>query len=54
MSIALGGFYLASRNGWEPLLFCLLGFITARLIVFGFTRSIATIHVPQTETGNAS
>lgn len=54
MSIALGGFYLVARDGWEGLLSCLLGFITARLIVTWLTRPIATIHVRGTETGRAT
>jgi F1F0 ATPase subunit 2 len=38
MSITLAGFYFASGGHWERLLLCLLGFVTARLIVTRLTR----------------
>lgn len=38
MSIALAGFYFVSDGQWERLLVCLLGFVTARLIVTRLTR----------------
>lgn len=38
MALALGGFYLAARTGWRPLLACLLGFMLARVAVAGWTR----------------
>jgi F1F0 ATPase subunit 2 len=38
MSIALAGFYFVSGGHWERLLVCLLGFVTARLIVTRLTR----------------
>jgi len=38
MSIALAGFYFVSGGHWERLLVCLLGFVTARLIVKRLTR----------------
>ena len=38
MSIALAGFYFIARGHWERLLVCLLGFVTARLIVTRLTR----------------
>jgi len=38
MSIALAGFYFVSGSHWERLLVCLLGFVTARLIVKRLTR----------------
>jgi F1F0 ATPase subunit 2 len=37
-SIALAGFYCIARGHWERLLVCLLGFVTARLIVTRLTR----------------
>ena len=37
-SIALAGFYFIARGHWERLLVCLLGFVTARLIVTRLTR----------------
>jgi F1F0 ATPase subunit 2 len=41
MSIALSGFYIVGREHWQPLVACLLGFITARLIVNGLTQPAA-------------
>jgi F1F0 ATPase subunit 2 len=38
MSIALAGFYFVSDGHWERMLVCLLGFVTARLIVTQLTR----------------
>ena len=37
--IALVGFYVIADGHWERLLACLLGFVTARLIVIRFTRT---------------
>jgi len=39
MSIALAGFYFVAHGHWERLLVCLLGFVTARLIVTRLTRA---------------
>jgi F1F0 ATPase subunit 2 len=36
--IALAGFYFLARGDWRRVLFCLLGFILARLLVTWFTR----------------
>ena len=36
--IVLTGFYLISRGNWERILLCLLGFVTARVIVMWLTR----------------
>ena len=38
MSIAPAGFYCVSQGHWGRLLVCLLGFVTARLIVTRLTR----------------
>lgn len=38
MGIALTGFYLFALGSWESLVACLLGFITARLIVTRLTK----------------
>lgn len=38
MGIALAGFYFVSGGHWERLLVCLLGFVTARLIVTRLAR----------------
>jgi F1F0 ATPase subunit 2 len=40
MSIALAGFYFVSGGHWERLLVCLLGFVTARLMVKRVTRPL--------------
>lgn len=47
MSVVLAGFYFVSDGHWQRLLVCLLGFVTARLIVTRLTR-------PPVEPGNAS
>jgi len=39
MSVALAGFYVVSGGHWERLLVCVLGFLTARLIVTQLTRT---------------
>ena len=41
-SLALAGFYFVAHAHWERLLACLLGFITARLIVIRLTRVAET------------
>jgi F1F0 ATPase subunit 2 len=38
MLIALAGFYFVSRGNWHRLLGCLVGFVTARILVTWFTR----------------
>ncbi len=38
MSIVLPGFYFVGRGHWQRLLLCLLGFVTARLVVTWLTR----------------
>ncbi len=38
MGVALGGFYLFALGSWESLASCLLGFITARIIVTRLTK----------------
>jgi F1F0 ATPase subunit 2 len=38
MLIALAGFYFVSRGNWHRLLGCLVGFVTARILVTLFTR----------------
>jgi F1F0 ATPase subunit 2 len=37
MSVTLTGFYLVSAGQWQRLLACLVGFITARLVVTWLT-----------------
>lgn len=51
--IALAGFYFVADGHWERLLACLLGFVTARLIVIRLTRPAVLItqeasHAPYT------
>jgi len=54
MSIALAGFYFASGGHWERLLVCLLGFVTARLIVTRLTRPpVEHRNAPAKETFHA-
>ncbi len=38
MSMVLVGFYYVSRDNWQRLLICLLGFIIARMIVMKLTK----------------
>ena len=38
MSITVAGFYFVSGAHWERLLLCLLGFVTARVVVTWLTR----------------
>ena len=52
-SIALGGFYLVARNGWEGMLPCFLGFLTARAAVTWSART-PTPCASDAEAGRAS
>ena len=55
MSIALIGIYFVSLGHWQQLVFCLLGFITARLAISWFTRMPQDSHpVRAPETPHAS
>jgi len=40
ISIVLLGFYYISKANWKMLLICLLGFITARILVFWVTKKL--------------
>ncbi len=40
MSVVLPGFYFAGHGHWQRLLLCLLGFVTARLVVTWLTRPL--------------
>ncbi|MCC7242637.1 MAG: ATP synthase subunit I [Acidobacteria bacterium] len=42
-SLALASLYLVSAGQWERLLACLVGFVTARLIVTRVTRGAGTL-----------
>jgi F1F0 ATPase subunit 2 len=54
MTIALAGFYVVSGGHWERLLVCLLGFVTARLIVTRLTRPpVEHRNAPAEEAFNA-
>jgi F1F0 ATPase subunit 2 len=50
MSITLAGFYFVGRGQWKRLLWCLLGFVMARLVVTWLTRQTR----PAQETSHAS
>jgi len=55
MSIVLVGFYLVGGTHWQRLVFCLLGFILARLIVVRLYQSpMATTHVLGKGSGHAT
>jgi len=55
MSIALAGFYFVSGGHWERVLVCLLGFVTARLVVTRLTgRPVEHHNSPANEAGHAS
>ena len=43
--VVMAGFYFVARGNWEHLLVCLVGFISARLLVTRFTRAEAG-HAP--------
>jgi F1F0 ATPase subunit 2 len=49
--ITLAGFYFVSRGDWHRLLGCLVGFVTARLLVTWFTRIHIERRTPITEGG---
>lgn len=44
-SVAVTGFYVVSGGQWQRLLACLLGFVTARLLVTWLTRPSAEARV---------
>ena len=52
MSIALAGFYVVSGGHWERVLVCLLGFVTARLIVTRLTRPSVEHHDSRAKEGS--
>ena len=49
--IALAGFYFVSRGNWHRLLACLVGFVTARILVTWFTRIHIEKRIQITEGG---
>ena len=53
--IVLTGFYFIARGHWERILLCLLGFVTARLIVMWLTRrkSAENQTIPAREVNHA-
>jgi len=52
--IALTGFYFVSAGHWKRLLLCLLGFVVARLVVTGLTRTSAASRIhPMQEANHA-
>ena len=55
-SLALAGFFVVASGHWERLLLCLVGFVTARLVVTWLTRPLGppqsrpaqeAIHAPE-------
>ena len=55
MSIVLVGFYLVAHGQWKRMVLCLLGFISARLIVTALTALSARHPTPaRKEIGHAS
>ena len=52
MSIVLAGFYIVSDRHWERLLLCLLGFVTARLVVTWLTRPSEENQPPRSLEGS--
>jgi F1F0 ATPase subunit 2 len=47
MSVTLSGFYFVSGGHWERVLACLLGFVSARLIVTRVTSLMRMVREPQ-------
>jgi len=39
MSLVLVGFYFVGHGNWQRMLFCLLGFVMARIVVDRLTRT---------------
>jgi len=55
MSVTLAGFYFVSAGQWQRTFACMVGFITARLIVTRLTRSpIEKTSCTKREPGHAS
>ena len=52
--IVLVGFYLVANDEWQRLLPCLIGFVTAQLVVMWLTRSTKERQIrPTQEAGHA-
>jgi F1F0 ATPase subunit 2 len=47
LTIVLAGLYLVARSHWPRLLFCLLGFVIARLLVLRLTRTFEARSAPE-------
>jgi F1F0 ATPase subunit 2 len=55
MGVTLAGFYFIGRGNWKRLLFCLLGFLIARLVTTRLTRAPrVTQHSSTEEPSHAS
>lgn len=50
MTVAVFGFYVVGRGDWRRLIACLMGFITARLVVTWLTRPSDDLRVSAVRT----
>ncbi len=54
-TIVLAGLYVVARDDWQRVMFCLLGFIIARVIITRYTELQINQHIlPAKETGHAT
>lgn len=54
-TIVLAGLYFVGRDDWQKLMFCLLGFIIARIIITRYTDLQINQHIlSDKENGNAT
>jgi len=53
MTVALGGFLLVANRSWQRMVFCMLGFVVARMVVMRITRP-STVEIQGTMTTEAS
>jgi len=54
-TVVLAGLYVVARDDWQKLMFCLLGFIIARVIITGYTGLKKKQHIlPARETDHAT
>lgn len=47
MSVVMGGFYLVGGDHWQRMLACLMGFMSARLIVIRLTLPAPAVSAPR-------
>lgn len=54
-TIVLAGLYVVARDDWQRVMFCLLGFLIARVIITRYTGLQINQHIlPAKETGHAT